>query len=80
MTYESQLKELKEEIVFQAAISGEAEQGILKERLEEYEKVSVKYQLLFKDIVPDLTKMTQEYQDVKKRRLKNFPDRQYLLL
>ena len=85
MTYESQLKKLKEEIVSQAATSGETEQDMLKvmlkEKLEEYDKVSVKYQALFKNILPDLTKMTQEYQYVKKRRKsKDFPDRHYLLL
>lgn len=69
--YESQLKELKKEIVLQnIATLNEPENEILREKLnkkmKEYEVISAKYNDLFKDILLDSTKMKKEYQDVRR--------------
>ena len=69
--YESQLKELKKEIVLQnIATLNEPENEILRvklnEKMKEYELISAKYNDLFKDILLDSTKMKKEYQDVKR--------------
>jgi alpha-mannosidase len=71
MAYESQLKELKEEIVSQnATLLHEQEDQILKDSLKEnmqqYEVISAHYSDLFQDILHDSTKMKEEYLDVKK--------------
>lgn len=71
MAYESQLKELKAEIVSQnIALLNEPENYILKDTLkrnmEEYELISAKYGDLFEEILLDSAKMKEEYQDIKK--------------
>lgn len=70
MTYESQLKVLKEEIVLQhisLADTPEVYNHILEEQLREYELISTKYDELFEDILPDMNRMTEEYQEVRNR-------------
>lgn len=71
MAYESQLKELKAEIVSQnITLLSEPEHYILKDTLkknmEEYELISSKYGDLFEEILKDSAKMKEEYQDIKK--------------
>jgi hypothetical protein len=71
MAYESQLKELKAEIVSQnIALLNEPEHYLLKDTLkrnmEEYELISAKYGDLFEEILLDSAKMKEEYQDIKK--------------
>jgi hypothetical protein len=72
MAYESQLKTLKEEIVIQhIALLNTPEvyiqNHILEERLKVYELISAKYNDLFEDILPDMNRMTEEYQEVRNR-------------
>jgi hypothetical protein len=71
MAYESQLKELKKEIVLQnIALLNEPENEILREkfneRMQEYELISAKYNHLFEEILLDSAKMKEEYRGGKK--------------
>jgi regulator of replication initiation timing len=71
MAYESQLKELKKEIVSQNAVllteqDNQILKDSLKEKMQKYEAVSERYGNLFKDILQDSTKMKEEYLEVKK--------------
>jgi hypothetical protein len=71
MAYESQLKELKEEIVSQnTMLLTEPENQILKDSLrknmQKYEVISAQYGDLFNGILQDSTKMKEEYQDVRR--------------
>jgi hypothetical protein len=73
MTYESRLKVLKEEIVTQhIAFVNKSEvhihNRIHEDQLREYELISAKYRELFEDILPDMNRMTEEYQEVRNRR------------
>jgi hypothetical protein len=87
MAYESQLKELKAEIVSQnIALLNEPEHYLLKDTLkrnmEEYELISAKYGDLFEEILLDSAKMKEEYQDIKKEtdcRVSIFTSRQSFL-
>jgi hypothetical protein len=72
MTYESQLKALKTAVATQhRALVDTPEMyihnPILEERLREYELISTKYNDLFEGILPDLDKMSEEYQEVKRK-------------
>lgn len=71
MAFESQLKELKAEVISQnVALLSEPENFILKDTLkrnmETYELISAKYGDLFEEILLDSAKMKKEYQDIKK--------------
>ncbi|MFA6060830.1 MAG: hypothetical protein WC756_21715 [Taibaiella sp.] len=74
MTYESQLKVLKKEIVIQHTALADTPEvyipnPILEEQLMEYELISTKYDDLFEAILPDMNRMTEEYQEVRKLHL-----------
>jgi hypothetical protein len=69
--YESQLKELKEEIVSQNTMlltepENQILKDILREKMQKYEVISAQYSDLFNGILQDSTKMKEEYQDVRK--------------
>jgi hypothetical protein len=71
MAYESQLKELKEEIVSQNTMlltepENQILKDILREKMQKYEVISAQYSDLFNGILQDSTKMKEEYQDVRK--------------
>lgn len=73
MSYESQLEDLKKEIVarHEEVLKG-AEHGsenfsrLLKDKMDEYESVSAKYNELFNAILQDSVRMKEEYSDLKK--------------
>jgi GTPase involved in cell partitioning and DNA repair len=72
ITYEEQLKTLKKEIVLQYIALADTPEvyihnHILEEQLKEYELISTKYHELFEDILPDMNRMTEEYQEVRNR-------------
>jgi hypothetical protein len=70
MAYETQLKTLKEEIVLQHLTSSkspiqEASGDVLREKIQQYELVSAKYNELFQNILLDTHKMAEEYHELK---------------
>jgi DNA repair ATPase RecN len=73
MSYESQLENLKKEIVarHEEVLKGtkhgpENFPALLKDKMEEYESVSEKYNELFNDILQDSVRMKEEYAGLKK--------------
>lgn len=73
MTYESQLKALNTEITTQRAALVDTPEiyiysDMFEERLKKYELISLKYNELLESILPDLNKMSEEYQQLRNRR------------
>lgn len=72
MTYESQLKTLKTEITTQYMAQVDTPElyihsPVLEARLKEYELIFAKYNDLFEDLLPDMNKMMEEYQEARKK-------------
>jgi hypothetical protein len=72
MAYESQLKALKIEVATQHRALVDTPEiyihnPILDERVKEYELLSAKYNDLYEDILPDLDKMSEEYQEARRK-------------
>lgn len=72
MVYESQLKALKTAVATQhRALVDTPEMYIhspvLEERVKEYELLSAKYNDLYAAILPDLDKMSEEYQEARRK-------------
>jgi hypothetical protein len=70
MAYEVELKTLKKEIVLQhltlSASSGQrASEDILKEKVQQYESISAKYNELFENVLQGTHKMVEEYHELK---------------
>jgi hypothetical protein len=73
MAYESQLKALKTEIAtHRVALVDTPEiyihNAVFEEQLKKYELISLQYNELFEGILPDLNKMSEEYQELSNRR------------
>jgi hypothetical protein len=72
MTYESQLRTLKIAVATRSAALIDTpemyiQNPVFEERLKEYELISRKYSDLFEYILPDLGKMSEEYQEVRRK-------------
>lgn len=72
MNCEAQLKTLKEEITTQRGARVDTQElyihnPMLEERVKEYEMISRQYNDLFESVLPDMNKMSEEYEEVRRK-------------